>query len=137
MSIGDGRRDAPRMLRYTVSELREFEQHLAEALLAGDVGALDGLYARDVTFVGPDGSLAGLEDEIEARRSGAVKFTSIDTSDLVARVYGDTGVTVSTSVISGEAGGTSFSMRLRTTRTWIGMPTGWRVVASHTSHTED
>ena len=125
------------MLRFTTGELREFEQLLIDAMLAGDADALEDLLARDATYVGPDGSVTGRDDDIELYRSGALRFERFEVESLDARVYGDTGVTTSIAALAGTINGSPFTARLRYSRTWIGLPSSWRVVAAHATNMAD
>src|SRR6267142_7149821 len=62
------------------------------ALKEQDYIALEGLYADDYMLVRPDGSVLDKQEVLQDLRSGGLRFHSIDPRQLVARVYGSTGV---------------------------------------------
>jgi ketosteroid isomerase-like protein len=115
-------------------ELRTAERRLQSAQLASDVAALDALLDERLVFTGPDGSLYGKADDLEAHRSGFQRMSQVVEEDLSVLVAGNTGVTWFLGRLSGTFGGEPFEYRMRYTRTWLHDDSfGWRIVAAHAS----
>ncbi len=114
-----------------VTSLRDAERRLQAAQLASDVTVLDELLDDDLLFTGPDGSLLGKEDDLNAHRSGWQKLRQLDQLDLRVRVVGSTGVTWVLMALAGSLGPDPFEGRLRYTRTWAhDAESGWRILTA-------
>src|SRR5580658_27127 len=62
------------------------------ALKEQDYIALEGLYSDNYMLVRPDGSVLNKQEVLQDLRSNGLRFHSIDPGQLVARVYGSTGL---------------------------------------------
>ena len=69
-------------------EIVALEAALRAAQLAADVGALDSLIDDELLFAGPDGQLATKAQDLEAHRSGAVRFREHEPQALRVRRVG-------------------------------------------------
>ncbi len=114
------------------AELDDAEQRLQQAMVAGDVDALDDLLDEDVVYTGPDGVPVGKQADLEAHRSGVLDVQTFDVISMRSRVVGDTGLTFIEASLRGTAAGEPFEARMRYTRTWV-LDGTWRVVAAHAS----
>src|SRR5689334_18957561 len=70
-------------------EIEALEARLRQAQLEGDVVALDELISDRLLFTGPDGQLATKAQDLEAHRSGVVRFREHTPEDLQVRRVGD------------------------------------------------
>ena len=114
------------------SALLAAERRLQAAQLASDVDALDLLLDDRLVFTGPDGSLLGKSDDLEAHRSGKQRLSSVVEEDIAVLAVDTTGVTWFLGTVSGMADGQEFAARVRYTRTWVHTAGhGWRVIAAH------
>jgi hypothetical protein len=52
------------------------------------------IFGDDYLFVAYNGDLSNKEVQVEAVRSGFMKFSAATTEDVVVRVYGDTAVVI-------------------------------------------
>lgn len=112
-------------------EILRLEARLRTAQLSADLPALAELVADDLLFAGPDGSLATKEQDIEAHRSGLVRFLRHEPRELqVRRLSADLAVASLAAQLTVSVGGTEVSGAYRYTRVWRREPGGpWRVAA--------
>ena len=115
------------------------EAEIRSAQLSGDVVALERLIADDLLFTGPNGQLGTKAQDLEAYRSGAVRFRSHEPEELrVRRVEVNVAVSALRARLAVEVGGVLVRGTYRYTRVWAresGQP--WRVVAGHVSEIVD
>ncbi|GAB4071500.1 nuclear transport factor 2 family protein [Ancylobacter sonchi] len=115
-----------------VEEIAAAEEHLRRAALAGDVAALDALLADDLVFVNFAGHVLDKQDDLDLHRSGALKLSRTDFSELSIRFLdAHTAHTVLRVDAEGVAGGVPFAAALRFSRVWRRGTPGWQVVAIH------
>jgi ketosteroid isomerase-like protein len=113
------------------AEIAALEEEIRAAQLAGDVAALDRLISDDLLFAGPDGQLATKAQDLEAYRSGIVRFRAHERHELVVRRVGpDVAVTSLRARLAVEVHGKLVEGIFRYTRVWAREDGGrWRVVA--------
>lgn len=113
----------------------ESEARIRAAQLSADVEALDALLADDLLFTGPDGRLGTKEEDLEAYRSGAVRFRSHEPEELrVRRVNDNVAITALRARLVVAIGENVVGGTYRYTRIWERGPTAvWRVVGGHVS----
>ena len=109
------------------------EQDWRQAILSANLQAIDHLLADDYLGVTANGTLETKADLLAMRRSGTVKFSQLDLSDLKVRVYGDTAVVTSKAEVAGSNGGTDISGRYRYTRVYNRRDGQWRIVSFEAS----
>jgi ketosteroid isomerase-like protein len=116
-------------------EIVALEARIRDAQLAADVDALDLLIADELLFTGPDGQLGTKAQDLEAHRSGVVRFRAHEPEELrVRRVGPDVAVTALRARLEVEVAGTVVRGTYRYTRIWARQSGGpWRVVGGHVS----
>lgn len=118
------------------AEIVALESELRSAQLGADVVALDRLISDELLFVGPDGNLATKAQDLEAHRSGAVRFRAHEPEELhVRRVGDDVAIAALRAKLTVDVAGSVVSGMYRYTRIWARESDGvWRVVGGHVSH---
>ena len=116
-------------------EIVALEAALRRAQLDADVGALDALIAEELLFTGPDGQLGTKAQDLDAHRSGVVRFRSHEPEELrIRRVSGDVAVTALRARLGVEVAGTLVQGVYRYTRIWAREGVArWRVAGGHVS----
>jgi len=118
-----------------VLEIVGREAEIRAAQLAADVAALDDLIADELLFTGPDGQLGAKAQDLEAHRSGVVRFREHEPEELRVRLVGrDVAVAALRARLAVEVAGTLVRGTYRYTRVWARELGGaWRVVGGHVS----
>jgi hypothetical protein len=116
-------------------EIVALEARTRTAQLAADVGALDALLADNLLFTGPDGRLATKAQDLDAHRSGLVRFRAHVPKELrIRRVGTNVAICGLLAELAVEVDGTLTKGIYRYTRVWARDGTGpWRVVGGHVS----
>jgi len=117
------------------AEIAALEERLRAAQLAADIAALDALIAEDLLFAGPDGQVASKAQDLEAHRSGVVRFRRHEPQELRVRAVGDDVAVASLRAkLAVEVQGRLVEGTYRYTRVWAREADGrWRVVAGQVS----
>jgi ketosteroid isomerase-like protein len=116
-------------------EIVQLEAELRAAQLAADVATLDRLIDDDLLFTGPDGQLGTKMQDLEAHRSGAVRFRAHNPQELrVRRVGENVAITALRTQLAVEVAGHVVEGTYRYTRVWARASGGsWRVTGGHVS----
>lgn len=111
------------------------EARIRAAQLEADVAALDDLIADVLLFTGPDGQLGTKAQDLEAQRSGVVRFRGHEPEELhIRRVGADVAVAALRARLTVEVSGALMRGTYRYTRVWARESGGpWRVVGGHVS----
>lgn len=117
---------------------RRFIDHLEDtwrnAILHGNITAMDALLADDYMAITPTGTLQSKDQTLANLRAGNVHFKSIDLSDRKVRFYGMTALVTSRAEVSGVGPEGDFSGSYRYTRVYVKDPRGaWRIVSFEAS----
>jgi ketosteroid isomerase-like protein len=114
-------------------EIKSLEEARNEAILHGDVAALDQMTSDDYTFITLKGELRTKADILKGFASGSFHYESRQISDLKVRVYGDTAVVTGRSVQKGMENGKDYSGEYWFTRVYVKQKGRWVTVALHTT----
>ncbi len=114
-------------------EIVACEARLRAAQLSADATTLDSLIADDLLFAGPDGQLATKAQDLEAHRSGTVRFRQHEPEELrVRRIGGDVAIASLRARLEVEVAGAVHRGTYRYMRVWVRESADrWRVVAGH------
>jgi ketosteroid isomerase-like protein len=90
-------------------EIKSLEEARNQAVLHGDVAALDRMTSDDYTFITLRGELRTKSDILKGFASGSFHYESRQISDLKVRVHGDTAIVTGRSVQKGMENGKDYS----------------------------
>jgi len=76
------------------------------------------------------------QDTVSARKSGQLRYESINVSDMVVRLYGDTAVVTARADVKGHQLGEDFSGPYRYTRVWVRRSGHWQAVSYQATVTQ-
>jgi ketosteroid isomerase-like protein len=110
-------------------ELKKLEAERAAAVIKGDTAMLDKYTADDYTLITANGQVMDKKQTLDAIKSGQIKITSNEQSDLKVRVYGDFAVVTGKSDVKGMLSGTEVNGPVRFTRVYIKKDGRWQSVA--------
>jgi len=114
-------------------EIKSLEEARNQAVLHGDVAALDRMTSDDYTFITLRGELRTKSDILKGFASGSFHYDSRQVSDLKVRVYGDTAIVTERSVQKGMENGKDYSGDYRFTRVYVKENGHWLTVALQTT----
>jgi len=113
-------------------EMIQLEARMRVAQLEADVATLDALISDDLLFTGPDGQLGTKAQDLEAHRSGLVRFKEHEPEELrVRRIGTDVAVVALRARLAVEVAGSLIRGTHRYTRVWAREGAAWRVVGGH------
>lgn len=115
-----------------VAAIKQMETERNQALVAGDVAAIDRLYSADYTSA-VNATFRNKAEVLADLRSGTLKIQSSANDETNVRVYGMTAVVTgkSTATVHDRSGDTSGQSYF--TRVWVKQMGRWRLVANHSS----
>ena len=116
-------------------EIVILEARIRAAQLGADVTALEDLISDDLLFTGPDGQLGTKAQDIEAYRSGTVRFKAHVPEELrIRRVSADVAISSLRAQLTVDVAGNISRGTYRYTRIWAREDgKAWRVVGGHVS----
>jgi len=120
----------------TVREIVELERQAKEASLHRDADFPQRTLAEDYVAITPLGQVTTKQDTVAARKSGQLRYQTIDVSDMVVRVYGDTAVVTARANVKGHQLGEDFSGPYRYTRVWVRRNGRWQTVSYQATVTQ-
>ena len=115
----------------TRAAIKHAEESLRSAMLEADLEVLDRLIDDALVFIGPTGTVATKEDDLENYRSRAQRITSHHPRDLTITLFGDeTAVVTVVVALEGEFRGQRIAGDFRYLRTWRrGHDGTWKIIS--------
>jgi len=125
----------PRAEKHEVRhQVERLEEAWKNAVLHGNLTAMDGLLADDYMAITPSGILQSKEQALAGLRSGTTRFTSLELSDRKIRLYGTTALVTSRAEVKGTGPDGDMSGSYRYTRVYVRDGRGaWRIVSFEAS----
>lgn len=120
----------------TIREILEMERQAKEASLRRDVDFSQRTLAEDYVAITPLGQVTTKQDTVSARKSGQLKYDTINVTDMVVRIYGDTAVVTARADVKGHQLGEDFSGPYRYTRVWVRRTGHWQAVSYQATVTQ-
>ena len=120
----------------TIREVVDMERQAREASIRRDAEFSQRTLAEDYVAITPLGQVTTKQDTLSARKSGQLRYDTIDVSDMVVRVYGDTAVVTARADVKGHQLGEDFSGPYRYTRVWVRRAGHWMAVSYQATVTE-
>lgn len=110
-------------------ELLEVQTHRFQAMIGADLEALEDILADDLTYTHTTGKTDSKREFLDALKSGAANYHSIEPSGVVVRVYDDTAILTGLADMSVSTPERSFSFTCRFTEVYRRENGGWHLVA--------
>jgi len=120
----------------TIREVVDMERQAREAILRRDASFSESALADDYVAITPLGQVTTKQDSVSARKSGQLRYETVDVSDMVVRVYGDTAVVTARADVKGHQLGEDFSGPYRYTRVWVRRGGHWQAVSYQATVTQ-
>ncbi|MBW8869428.1 MAG: nuclear transport factor 2 family protein [Acidobacteriales bacterium] len=114
--------------------IERLEDAWRNAIVHGNIAAMDGLLGDDYMAITPTGILQSKDQALAALRSGTTKFASLEISDRKIRLYGTTALVTSRAEVKGTGPEGDMSGSYRYTRVYVRDPHGvWKIVSFEAS----
>ena len=110
-------------------ELQEANQRYDEAIMRGDVAALERLFADEFIYTSPKAEVLDKKQQIAALSSGGLKLTGAKSDDVRIRIYGETAVMTGRFTARAERAGKTEMIEERYTAVWVRRDGPWQLVA--------
>ncbi|HKI24995.1 MAG TPA: nuclear transport factor 2 family protein [Candidatus Sulfotelmatobacter sp.] len=120
----------------TIREIVDMERQAREASLRRDADFSQRTLADDYVAITPLGQVTTKQDTLSARKSGQLRYESLDVTDMVVRIYGDTAVVTARADVKGHQLGEDFSGPYRYTRVWVRRGGHWQAVSYQATVTQ-
>jgi ketosteroid isomerase-like protein len=120
----------------TIREIVDMERQAREASIRRDADFSQRTLAEDYVAITPLGQVTTKQDTLSARKSGQLRYETIDVSDMVVRVYGDMAVVTARADVKGHQLGEDFSGPYRYTRVWVRRTGHWLAVSYQATVTQ-
>jgi hypothetical protein len=120
----------------TIREIVEMERQAKEASLHRDPEFSQRTLAEDYVAITPLGQVTTKQDTVSARKSGQLRYETINVSNMVVRIYGDTAVVTARADVKGHQLGEDFSGPYRYTRVWVRRTGHWQAVSYQATVTQ-
>ena len=120
----------------TIREIVEMERQAREASIRRDADFSQRTLAEDYVAITPLGQVTTKQDTLSARKSGQLRYDTINVSDMVVRIYGDTAVVTARADVKGHQLGEDFSGPYRYTRVWVRRTGHWQAVSYQATVTQ-
>ena len=113
----------------TVREIVDLERQAKEAAIHRDAGFSERTLADDYVAISPLGQVIGKAETIAARKTAQLRYESIEVTEMVVRLYGNTAVVTARADVRGKELGEEFSGPYRFTRVWVRRSGRWQTVS--------
>jgi ketosteroid isomerase-like protein len=102
-----------------IRQILNLERQSKDAALNRDASFVERVLADDYLAIGPLGQVITKSDTITARKNAQLHYDSIDLTDVVVRLYGNTAIVTGRADVKGKDLGEDFSGPYRFTRVWV------------------
>lgn len=120
----------------TIRQIVDMERQAKEASLHRDADFSLRALADDYVAITPLGQITTKDESVSARRSGQLRYESMNVTDMVVRLYGDTAVVTARADVKGHQLGEDFSGPYRYTRVWVRRNGHWQAVSYQATVTQ-
>ena len=110
-------------------QIKKMEQDRAAAVVKADVATLSSLTSDDYILINANGQISDKATTMNNIKTGVIKLTSNEVSDMKVRVYGDTAVVMGKSTAKGTMGGRELKGPVMFTRVYVKKNGKWQSVA--------
>jgi ketosteroid isomerase-like protein len=110
-------------------QIKKMEQDRAAAVVKADVATLEGLTSDDYVLINANGQVSNKAETMSLIKTGKIKLTANEVSDMKVRVYGDTAVVTGKSTAKGSINGIELKGPVMFTRVYVKKSGKWQSVA--------
>jgi hypothetical protein len=112
-----------------VREIVDLERQAKDAAIHRDAAFSERTLAEDYVAISPLGQVIGKTETVAARKTAQLRYDSIEVTEMVVRLYGNTAVVTARADVKGKELGEEFSGPYRFTRVWVRRNGHWQTVS--------
>ena len=112
-----------------VREIVDLEHQAKDAALHRDAAFVERTLADDYVAITQLGQIVTKADTVAARKTAQLRYDTIEISDMVVRLYGNTAIVTARANVKGTELGEEFSGPYRFTRVWVRRNGKWLTVS--------
>ena len=109
-------------------QIRSLEARRAVAMVAADVGALDDIFAPEMTHCHSNGVVDTRAEYLDSLASGRRRYTSVEFGKTEIRLYGEVAVVTGPCLVAGAGPGLP-TRQLRMTTVYVCVNGRWQLAA--------
>lgn len=109
-------------------QVKALDRQSRDAALKGDTTFLEQHLADNYISIGGNGKQMTKDQAIQSRKSGNMKYDSIDVHDQKVRVYGNTAIVDDYATVKGTSNGQPVSGEYRASFVWVKQGKDWKLV---------
>jgi ketosteroid isomerase-like protein len=113
--------------------VRQLEDELTAAFNKYDAATLDRLWDDDLTFVFPNGAVAGKAERLAGLKEIPAEIPQSTNESVHVKGFGDVSVAIVVSKWPSVRDGKPSILRFRATHVWVKRGEKWRLVSAHVS----
>ena len=110
-------------------DIRQGERDRFAAMVKADIGALDKLLAPELSYTHSNAQLQDKGGFLGDIRSGAIKYLSIDATDIFVKVFGNAAYVTGGATVHVMQNGNDLTIKIRYTNMQINRTGSWQMVA--------
>ena len=119
----------PEQSEDAIRSVLQLEEESKQAAIRRDVAFAEKTLADNYVAIGPLGTVTTKDETVSARKNSEIRYESIELSEMVVRVFGNTAVVTGRADVKGKNLGEDFSGPYRFTRVWIKRNGQWQAVS--------
>lgn len=112
-----------------VREIVDLERQAKDAAIHRDAAFSERTLAEDYVAISPLGQVISKAETVAARKTAQLRYDSIEVTEMVVRLYGNTAVVTGRADVKGKELGEEFSGPYRFTRVWVRRNGHWQTVS--------
>jgi ketosteroid isomerase-like protein len=110
-------------------ELLKINKEYDEALVRGDLAALELLFGDEFIYTSTSGDVVNKSQQLALVRSGAMQIASGSSDDVQVRLYGSIALVLGSFIAKGQFKGQAFDSTERYTSVWVKRGGRWQLIA--------
>ena len=99
------------------------------AMVQGDLKALEGLLAEDLTYTHSNGQVETRTRFLEGLRAGTLRYLAVEPSDAVVRVHGESAIVTGRANLRVSSQGRELAVQVRFIEVWVKSGGEWKLAA--------
>ena len=119
----------------TQQEIIDIEKDRMRAMVSGDLETLDSILSADLTYIHTSAALDTKESILDGIKSGRLRYTVMDASEVSVKVYGEAAVITGLAKVEVSVSGRDLKFELKFTDVYINGSKGWQMVAWQSTRT--